>query len=137
MTEVAYREPAAISRLLVRSALLGSLVPITQGDFWTGKVVQVVFAVVVCLVLFGLEKAILWSIRKRIAVRPLYSAAYRGALLYSALIFAKSGDIAEALGAGIGGALFAIVLFAIENGIIKLFDKGKSAASSQETATDK
>jgi hypothetical protein len=112
-------------------------VPIAQGDFWTGKVVQVVFAVVVCLVLFGLEKAILWPIRKRIAVRPLYSAAYRGAFLYSALIFAKSGDIAEALGAGIGGALFAIVLFAIENGIIKLIDKSKSAASSQETAADK
>ena len=132
MTDVPYREPAALGRLLIRSTLLGSLVPVTQGEFWAVKGIQVLVAVLVCLVLYGFEKAILWPVRKRIKVKPIYSAAYRGALLYAVLIFAKSADVAEALGACIGGALIAMLLFAIENGLIKLLEKGKSTAPSQD-----
>ncbi|MEK6755210.1 MAG: hypothetical protein AABZ02_03560 [Bacteroidota bacterium] len=137
MNNVDHREPAAFGRLLVRSAILGLLVPITQGDFWEGKAIQVAFALVICLLLYGLEKAVLWPFRKRQSIRPLYSAAYRGALVYSLLILARSGDIAEALGAGIGGALFAMLLFAIENWAIKLLGRGKSTVTAQETASEK
>ena len=58
------REPAAFGRLLVRSALLGALVPVTRGEFWEVKIIQIIAALVVCLVLYGLEKAILWPFLK-------------------------------------------------------------------------
>jgi hypothetical protein len=123
------REPAAFGRLLVRSALLGALVPVTQGEFWTVKIVQVGAALVVCLVLYGLEKAILWPFRRRVRVKPLHFAAYRGALLYGLLIFATSGDWARALGAAIGGALVALLLFKLEEGIMRSLVKRSGAAS--------
>jgi len=124
----ANREPAAFARLLIRSALLGASVPVTQGEFWEVKVVQVVAALVLCLILLGLEKAILWPFRKRISVKPLYRAAYRGAALYGLLILATSADVAGALGATIGGALAALLLFKLEEWIMKLF-VNKIAAS--------
>ena len=124
-----HREPAAFGRLLVRSVLLGAFVHVTQGEFWDVKLVQVIFALVLCLVLYGLEKAVLWPFRKRLSIKPLHLAVYRGALLYALLILATSGDWAQALGAGIGGALVALLLFKFEDGIIKLFTK-KSGASA-------
>ena len=117
---VDHREPFAFGRLLVRSALLGAFVPVTQGEFWDVIIIQVVSALVVCLVLYGLEKAVLYLFRKRVSIRPLHLAAYRGALLYGLLILGTSGDWARALGAGIGGALFAMLLFWLEHRIIKL-----------------
>jgi len=119
-------EPFAFGRLLVRSALLGLVVPVTQGEFWHVKVVQVGAALVLCLVLYGLEKAVLFPFRKSLSIRPLYLAAYRGAILYSLLIFATSGDWVQALGGGIGGALFAILLFWLEHQIIKLVSRTPS-----------
>lgn len=115
-----HSERLAFLRLLVRSAILGLAVPVTQGDFWEVKAVQVAFALVLCLVLYGLEKAVLYPFRKRITIKPLHLAAYRGALLYGLLIFISSGDGARALGAGVGGALFAMLLFWLENGIMRM-----------------
>ena len=128
-----HREPAAFGRLLVRSALLGAFVPVTQGEFWDVKLVQVISALVLCLVLYALEKAVLWPFRKRLSVKPLYLAAYRGALLYSVMNVAwLSGNLAkvlgEILGAGLGGALAALLLFKLEDGIIKLLTKKAARA---------
>jgi len=91
-------ERLAFPRLLVRSAILGALVPVTQGDFWDVKAVQVVSALVLCVVLYGLEKAVLYPFRKRMTIKPLHLAAYRGAVLSGLLIFVFSGDWAAALG---------------------------------------
>ena len=125
----AHREPAAVARLLVRSALLGALVPVMQGEFWQVKAVQVIAALVLCLVLLGLEKVILWPFRKRPSAKPLYLAAYRGAALYGLLILGTSGDWAQTLGAAIGGALAGLLLFKLEKGIVKLLAKRSSAGS--------
>lgn len=133
---IGHREPAAFGRLLVRSALLGALVPVTRGEFWEVKIIQIIAALVVCLVLYGLEKAILWPFRNRITLKPLHLAAYRGALLYGLLIFVTSGDWASALGAGIGGALAAMLLFKLEDGIVKLLAK-KSTGSLPEVSAKK
>lgn len=132
-----HREPAAFGRLLVRSALLGALVPVTRGEFWEVKIIQIIAALVVCLVLYGLEKAILWPFRNRLTIKPLHLAVYRGALLYALLIFVTSGDWATALGAGIGGALAAMLLFKLEDGIVKLLAKRKSAGSLPEASAEK
>jgi len=43
------------------------------------------------------------------------------------LIFAESADWAQALGAAIGGALAALLLFEAENRIIRLLAKNSSA----------
>lgn len=134
---VDHQEPAAFGRLLVRSALLGSVVPVTQGEFWDVKIVQVVSALVVCLVLYGLEKAILWPFRKRLSIRPLHLAAYRGALLYALMILPSSGDWAGVLGAGIGGALAAMLLFMLEDGIIKKFVRRNGASTPHESSAGK
>ncbi len=64
-------ERLAFPRLLVRSAILGAFVPVTQGDFWDVKAVQVVSALVLCVVLYGLEKAVLYPFRKRMTIKPL------------------------------------------------------------------
>ena len=134
---IGHREPAAFVRLLVRSALLGALVPVTRGEFWEVKIIQIIAALVVCLVLYGLEKAILWPFRNRIILKPLHLAAYRGALLlYGLLIFVMSSDWASALGAGIGGALAAMLLFKLEDGIVKLLAK-KSTGSLPEVSAKK
>ena len=126
---VDHREPFAFGRLLVRSVLLGAFVPVTQGEFWDVKIFQFVSALVVCLVLYGLEKAILWPFRKGLIIRPLYLAAYRGALLYALLIFAGSpGDVMGALGAGIAGALVAMGLFKLEDRIINKLVKRTGAS---------
>lgn len=116
--KVNYHEPVSFGRLLIRSALLGLLVPVTQGEFWDVKVVQVVFALVLCVVLYGLEKAILWPFRERLSIRPIHLATYRGSLLYTLMIFVSSGDWLEALGAGIAGALVAMGLFKLEDKIL-------------------
>lgn len=122
------REPAILGRLLIRSALLGALVPVgTQAAFWSVKLPQSVSGLVLGLVLYGLEKAVLFPFRKRLSIRPLHLAAYRGSLLYSLLIFAESADWAQALGAAIGGALAALLLFEAENRIIRLLAKNSSA----------
>ena len=132
-----HRELFAFGRLLVRSALLGAFVPVTHGEFWDVKIVQVVSALVVCLLLYGLEKAILWPFRKRLSIRPLYLAAYRGAFLYSLMSATwPSGNMASALGAilgaGLGGALGAMLLFKFEEGIVKLLVKKSSASTSAD-----
>ena len=128
-----HREPAAFGRLLVRSALLGAFVPVTQGEFWDVKLVQVISALVLCLVLYALEKAVLWPFRKRLSVKPLHLAAYRGAFMYSLMSATwPSGNMASALGAilgaGLGGALAALLLFKLEDGIIKLLTKKAARA---------
>ena len=135
MDKVDHREPLAFGRLLVRSALLGLIVPVTQGEFWEVKVIQVVSALVVCLILYGLEKAILWPLRKRLSIRPLHSAAYRGALLYALLTF--DGSPAGALGAGLVSGLIAMGLFKLEDRIINKFVKRNGAGPSRETSSDK
>lgn len=124
------REPFAFLRLLIRSALLGLLVPVAQGDFWYVKAALAVAALVVCLVLYALEKAFLLLLRNRPNVKPTYRAACRGAVLYSLLTFAMTGDWATALGAAIGGALAAMFLFIVEGGIVRLFATQKDAASA-------
>ena len=130
------REPAALVRLLVRSALLGALVPVARGEFWEVKVVQIVSALVLCLVLYGLEQAIRWPLRNRVAIKPLTTAAYRGASLYGLLIFVTSGDWASALGGGIGGALAAMLLFALEEWVVKLFAKRRKQTSNGALKSD-
>ena len=137
MNTVDHREPVALGRLLARSALLGLFVPVVQGEYWDVKILQVVSALVVSLVLYGLENAILWPFRKRLSIRPLHSAAYRGALLYFLLTFATLGDWAQALGAGIAGALVAMGLFKLEDRIIKKLVKRNDASPSQETSLNK
>jgi len=113
-------ERLAFPRLLVRSAILGALVPVTQGDFWDVKAVQVVSALVLCVVLYGLEKAVLYPFRKRMTIKPLHLAAYRGAVLSGLLIFVFSGDWAAALGgAALYGPLFAMLFFWVESGVIR------------------
>lgn len=134
---VDHREPFAFGRLLVRSVILGAFVPVTQGEFWDVKIVQVVSALVVCLVLYGLEKAVLYPFLKGVSIRPLHLAAYRGALLYALLILGTSGDWAQALGAGIGGALAALLLFKLEEGIVKLLAKRTAANPPHEAPLDK
>lgn len=126
----ANRERFAFPRLLVRSALLGAVVPVTQGEFWDVKVVQIASALVLCAVLYGLEKAVLYPFRKRVVIKPLYSAAYRGGLLYGLLSF--SGDLAGALGAAVGGALFAMLLYWLENGLMKVVLRTPSASAPPE-----
>lgn len=119
-------ERLAFPRLLVRSMILGAVVPVTQGEFWDVKAVQIVLALVLCIVLYGVEKAVLYPFRKRMTVKPLHTAAYRGALLYGLLIFGFSGDWAQSLGAGFGGALFAMLLFWLESGAVKLICRTQS-----------
>lgn len=123
-------ERFAFPRLLVRSALLGAVVPVTQGEFWDVKLLQVASALVLCVVLYGLERAVLYPFRKRLIIKPLHSAAYRGALLYGLLSF--SGDWAGALGAAVGGALFAILLYWLENGVIRVILRTPSASAPPE-----
>ena len=119
MNAVDHHEPFAFWRLLIRSSIFGFLVPVREGEFWHVTILQVVSALVICLVLYGLEKTILWPFRKRLSIRPLHSAAYRGALLYALLILAGSpGDVMGALGAAIAGALVAMGLFKLESRII-------------------
>ena len=137
MDKIDHHEPVEFGRLLIRSALLGFFVPVRQGDFWDAKFAQIVLALVVCLVLYGLDKAILWPFRKRLSMRPLHLAAYRGALLYALLILGTSGDWARALGAGIGGALAALLLFKLEEGIVKLLAKRTAANPPHEAPLDK
>lgn len=134
---VDHREPFALGRLLVRSVILGAFVPVTQGEFWDVKIVQVVSALVVCLVLYGLEKAVLYQFLKRVSIRPIHLAAYRGALLYALLMLGTSGDWAQALGAGIGGALAALLLFKLEEGIVKLVSKRTTTNPPHEAPSDK
>ena len=123
-------ERFAFPRLLVRSALLGAVVPVTQGEFWEAKVVQIASALVLCIVLYALEKAVLYPFRKRVVIKPFHSAAYRGALLYGLLSF--SGDWAGALGAAVGGALFAMLLYWLENGLIRVVIRTPSASAPPE-----
>jgi len=130
-----HQEPYAFARLLVRSALLGAMLPvITQGDYWTAKLIQMISALVVCLILYGVEKAIYWPIRKKVSFKPLHLAIFRGALLIFVLNVVQSGDIAGALGASAMGALIAMLLFKLEN---KLLVKRNGTTSSQEPAVDK
>lgn len=123
----AHPERLAFPRLLLRSAILGFLVPVTQGDFWEQKTAQVVFALVICLVLYGLEKALLYPFRNRLTIKSQYAAGYRGGLLYGLMILISSGDWARALGAGLGGALAAMLLFLLENGIMRVIYRTPSA----------
>ena len=44
-------EPHAMGRLLFRSALLALMVPVYEGEFWNVKAIQVVLALVLCLLL--------------------------------------------------------------------------------------
>lgn len=122
-------ERLAFPRLLVRSVILGSVVPVTQGEFWDLKAVQIVLALVLCIVLYGVEKAVLYPFRKHVTIRPLHAAAYRGALLYGLLIFGFAGDWAQSLGAGLGGALFAMLLFWLESGALRLIYRRPSTSS--------
>jgi len=127
-------ERFAFPRLLVRSALLGAVVPVTQGEFWDVKALQIASALVLCVVLYGLEKVVLYPIRKRVIIKPLHSAAYRGALLYALLSF--SGDWAHALGTAVGGALFAMLLYWLENGLLKMvFRRPSTSAPPQGGST--
>ena len=118
-------ERFAFPRLLIRSALLGAVVPVAQGEFWDVKILQIASALVLCVVLYGLEKAVLYPFRKRAIIKPLYSAAYRGALLYGLVSF--SGDWAGALGAAVGGALFAMLLYWLESGLLRVILRRPSA----------
>jgi len=129
MNNAAGSERFAFPRLLVRSMILGSLVPVTQGEFWDVKAVQVVLALVLCMVLYGVEKAVLYPFRKHMTFKPLHSAAYRGAALYGLLIFGVTGDWAQSLGAGLGGAVVAVALFSLENGVLKRIDRTPSSSS--------
>ena len=132
MNTTSHSEQHAFPRLLLRSAILGSVVPVTHGEFWEVKAVQIVAALVLCVVLYGLEKAVLYPFRKRITVKPLHLAAYRGAVLYGLLIFVSSGDGAGALGAALGGALFAMLLFWLESSVIKLIYRTPSVRAPVE-----
>jgi len=127
MNPAANLERLAFPRLLVRSMILGSVVPVTQGEFWEVKAVQIVLALVLCVVLYGVEKAVLYPFRKHMKIRPLHAAAYRGALLYGLLIFGFTGDWAQSLGAGLGGALFAMLLFWLESGALRLIYRAPSS----------
>lgn len=129
MNPAANPERLAFPRLLVRSLILGSVVPVTQGEFWDVKAVQIVLALVLCIVLYGVEKAVLYPFRKHVIIRPLQAAAYRGALLYGLLIFGFTGDWAQSLGAGLGGALIAMLLFWLEGGALKLIYRTPSSSS--------
>lgn len=77
----------------------------------------------ICLVLYGLEKAILWPFRNRLSIKPIHSAAYRGAVLYGLMDAGASGDFYRGLGAGIVAALIAMGLFKAEEGTIRKFVK--------------
>jgi len=123
-------ERFAFPRLLGRSALLGAVVAVTQGEFWDVKVLQIASALVLCVVLYGFEMAVLYPFRTRVIIKPLHSAAYRGALLYGLLSF--SGDWAGALGAVIGGALFAMLLYWVENGVIRVVLRTPSPSAPPE-----
>ena len=127
ISTTANSERFAFPRLLVRSALLGALVPVTQGEFWDVRVIQIASALLLCVVLYVLEMAVLYPFRKRVVIKPVYSAAYRGALLYGLLSF--SGDWAGALGAVVGGALFAMLLHWLENGLIRVVLRPSSASA--------
>ena len=139
MSNVDNRERAPITRLVFRSALLAAVSDtITHGEYWYALAAQAVAGIVICLVLFALEKAALWPFRKRPRnVKPLYVAAYRGALLLFMMSAVKSGDIALALGASVGGALFAMLLFAIEHWVIKLLSRKASTSASEEGAPER
>jgi purine-cytosine permease-like protein len=126
----AHPERFAFPRLLVRSALLGAVVPVTKGEFWEVKVLQIVSAVVLCVDLYCLEKAVRYPFRKRLLIKPLHSAAYRGALLYGLLSF--SGDWAGAMGAAVGGALFAMLLFWLENALLRVMLRTPPASAPPE-----
>jgi len=128
MNKVDHSEPFALNRLLIRSAILGLLVSyrlmfVTQGDFLWAKFNEIVLALMICLVLYGLEKAVLWPFRNRLSIKPIQSAAYRGALLCALMNGGLLGDWAMALGPGIVGALIAAALYKAEEGAIQKFVK--------------
>ena len=78
---IGHGEPAALTRLLIRSALLGLLVPVTHADFWEVKAFYVVTALVGCMLLWCLERVAVWPFRGKLSVKPLHRAGYRGAAL--------------------------------------------------------
>lgn len=130
-------EPFALGRLLIRSAILGSIVPVTQGEFWEVKAVQVVSALVICLVLYGLEKAVLWPFPTKLSIKPIHSAAYRGAVLYGLMTIAEFRDFYMALGACMAGALVAMGLFKLEEQIIRKLVERHGANTHKGTSSDK
>lgn len=139
MSDLENQDKPTVIRLVARSALLGAVSsPITQGEYWYDVATQAIAGVVVCLILYGLEKVVLWPVRKRsLNIKPLHSAAYRGALLLFVMSVAKSGDMAQALGASLGGALFAMLLFVIERWVIKQMSRKGGTNAAHESNPEK
>lgn len=118
-----HREPAALARLVIRSVLLGAVVPVTQ---------EVIPAVLLCLILYGIEKVIVKLFRMQLNMKPLYLAGYRGGLMYALLNFMMWNNYASAVGASIGGGLAAMFLFILEDRIVIFLAKKKARCSQQK-----
>lgn len=108
-----------IGRLILRSAIIGATIPVYEGDFDTVKIFQMISAIVLSLILFGLERLFLWAFRIKTSIDPLKQAAFRGGILYGLLKLLTSGDPFKAIGAILGGAVMAYLLFKLEEVIIK------------------
>jgi len=117
-------EPAAFSRLIIRSAILGAITPSNEYKY----IYLITIAVMLCLLFYGLEKFSLWALRKNHSITPLYLAAYRGAALYATLhlVLLDLHDLAGAMGAGLGGGVASYFLFKLEDKVIKLVSKKNS-----------
>ena len=113
MDELQSSELSNVIRLLIRSALLGSLSsPIINGDFWSETVFQAVSGICIGLGLYIFEK-FMWSLQKRSSSNTARTAAYRGAALLFVLTLAKFGDVGKAVGSALTGALFAFGLYGL------------------------
>src|SRR5262245_41812605 len=118
MDMVDHHEPHAIRGLLFQSALLGLMTPVglplSEGVFWSVKAILVVSALVLCLLLYGLENTIHWLSQEMLHNKPSYAAAYRGGILYGLMTFAMHGDVFLTLGAIVGAYFIAMGVFKLE-----------------------
>lgn len=112
-------------RLLVRSVILSFCLPVYgAGDrFFQVKAGQIIGGLVVCLVLYALERAAGFILRPAIpegfSIAPSRRAGWRGAALLFVLSLAnKYGDIAEAVGIAFGGGLIAFGIFKLEEKLL-------------------
>ena len=120
MSTTTHPERFTFPRLLIRAALLGATVPVMhESDFGYVKLIQILAALLLCVVLYGVEMAALYAVRGRISIKPYQSAGYRGGLLGGLLSLLFFGDWVGALGASIPAALIAMLLFGAENSLIK------------------
>jgi hypothetical protein len=91
----------------------------SREEFWTMEAIHIVFALLLCLLLYGFENAIHRLSQNRLRVKPIYAAAYRGGILYGLINLIVHGDVYEMLGASLIGFFIAMGLFKVEELVLR------------------